>query len=153
MAKRLNLWEDDVNKLLMLNEGDEFIIMKQFNFSGDNGYSAEKHLQRNIPLNKEYYVSENISKYYQELDGVVDLGRCQEGYSADYQQYLLNGWRRVSNSYPSSKMTKGFSRFKVKAIGYERIFNDSTSWFSASIKFKLLESVPCRLSSTHGRKV
>lgn len=153
MSKRLNLWEDQILKIIKLSEGDEFEIMKSFRFSSRHGYNALDHLNRNIPLGKELYVAEDISKYYQVSNGVFDLGKYQEGYSADAMLYSLNGWHKECTSYPSSKMPKAFSRFKVEAIGYGKIFNDSTSWFSTSIKFKILESVPCRLSSTHGRKV
>lgn len=153
MAKRLNLWEDDIKKLLTLKVGDEFTIMKMFNFSGENGYSKDDHLNRNIPLGKEYFVAEHISKYHQVLDGKVNLGQYQEGYSADWQQYSLDGWKRLTNSYSASKMPKEFSRFKVKAVKYEKVFNDSTSWFTAYVRFKILESIPCQLPSTHGRKV
>lgn len=153
MAKRLNVWEDDIQKIVKLQIGDEFTLMKQFRFSGSNGFSALEHLKRNIPLGKPFYVAEDIAKYHQVVNKVVDFGRYQEGYSADSQLYSLNGWERECTTYLASKMPKAFSRFTVEAVSYENIFNDSTSWFSASIKFKILESVPCRLSSTHGRKV
>ena len=146
MAKRLNLWEDEILKIIKLSEGDEFELMKQFRFSYKNGLNAIDHLNRNIPLGKEFYVAEDISKYHQIVGKVVDFGRYQEGYSADAQLYSLNGWDRECTTYPASKMPKAFSRFKVEAVEYGQIFNDSTSWFSASIKFKILESVPCRLS-------
>lgn len=144
MAKRLNVWKDDILKIMNLEEGDEFTLMKQFNFSGENGYSSLDHLKRNLPIGKEFYIAEDISKYHEVIGNVVNYGTYQEGYSADEQMYLLNGWERECTTYRASKMPKIFSRFKVEAVGYEKVFNDSTSWFSACIRFKLLESIPCR---------
>lgn len=152
MAKRLNVWNDEVLKILNLGIGDEFVLEKRFNFSGKNSMNAIDHLNRNMPVGLILFVAEDISKYHQVVDKVVNFGTYQECYSADAPIYSLNGWERECTTYPASKMPKVFSRFTVQVVGHEKIFNDSTSWFSAYIRFKILESVPCRLSSIQERK-
>ena len=150
--KRINLWTDDVNKLKGLEVGDEFFLQRTFNFSGCNGFNAKKHLERNMPIGKKLWVAENISHYrknervyWSDKSGIAKTlivgGRTQTGYTADANIYSLDGWSHDSVSYPPSKMPKDFSRFKIQVIGYEKIFNDSTSWFSTYVRYKLIEKI------------
>lgn len=139
MSKRLVIQMDDINKIKKLNVGDEFSLRKEFRFSGKKSILAIDHLHKNMPLGKPYWVAEDISMFHPKEGDRACLWRYQDGYSADFQEYALKGWTLGVPSYSASGMPKAFSRFLVQAVEYEKIYNDSTSWFSAYIRFKIVK--------------
>lgn len=138
---RLILWEDDIKKIKWLKVGDSFSLMKSFNFSGKNGYCAKSHLDRVRPIGKKYWVAEDVLFFQPEGDSNRLRSGSQEGYAADASELLLKGWYSCGKSYRPSNMPKAYSRFEVEVLSHGKIFNDSTSWFSASIDYKIVSKV------------